>query len=371
MNASSDLFDGIEHSWKRLPGGEAVGAILSQAERDFDSDHPEKSIPLLARARPLIAAIPDLLAKVKLADLDETIARCAGIWADAQVRQANVAPGAHVPVAITVMPRLPVDIQVKSVRAEGLWDGKPWNAGPADSKFPDYDLAVPEAQPYSQSYWLVKPPTSSTYKVNDQNLIGRADPIVEQLHLELAVAGTTIELTRPIVYRYNDRLEGEKTAPVAIAPEVSVNVPLSPDLSSSTALFPTAAARKLHVTVRANFGAVAGELRIEAPAGWKAGPTSQPFSLAAMDDQKELAFDVTPPPGESSGTLRAVAIVGSRHIAVGMTTIAYPHIPQQAVFPPSIINLQRSDVRVTAKRVGYIMAPETTFRTLCGNSAWR
>jgi hypothetical protein len=309
----------------------------------------------LARARPLIAAIPDPLAKVKLADLDETIARCAGIWADAQVRQADVAPGAHVPVAITVTPRLPVDIQVKSVRAEGLWDGEPWNAGPADTKFPNYDLAVPETQPYSQAYWLVKPATSSTYAVDDQNLVGRAAPVVEQLRLELAVAGTTIELTRPIVYRYNDRLEGEKTAPLAIAPEVSVNVPLSPDLSSSTALFPTGAARKLHITVRANFGTVAGELRIEAPASWKAEPASQPFSLAAMGDQKELAFDVTPPTGESTGTLRAVAIVGSRRIAVGMTTIAYPHFPQQVVFPPSEINLQRSDVRVTAKRVGYIM----------------
>ena len=37
-------------------GGAEIDAILSQAIREFDWSHPEKSIPLLAKARPLIAA---------------------------------------------------------------------------------------------------------------------------------------------------------------------------------------------------------------------------------------------------------------------------------------------------------------------------
>jgi hypothetical protein len=35
--------------------------------------HPEKSLPALAKARPLIAAIDDPLAKAKLAELDEAM----------------------------------------------------------------------------------------------------------------------------------------------------------------------------------------------------------------------------------------------------------------------------------------------------------
>ncbi len=173
--------------------------------------------------------------------------------------------------------------------------------------------------------------------------------------MELDVAGTAIEITRPIIYRYNDRLEGEKTVPLAVVPEVQVNVPVSPDLSTAAAMFPSAAPRKLQVTVKANFANVAGDLRIEVPPGWKADPRTQPFHLAAVDDRQELTFQVTPPAGESTGSMHAVATVNGHDIAVGMSTIAYSHIPQQTVFPPSDIKLVRSDIQVTAHRIGYIM----------------
>ena len=69
----------------------------------FEPAHPEKAIPLLAKARLLIAAMSDPLAKIKLAELDETLARCAGIWAEAQaamvrkqiVQQRSEAAGAR------------------------------------------------------------------------------------------------------------------------------------------------------------------------------------------------------------------------------------------------------------------------------------
>ena len=38
-----------------------------------------------------------------------------------------------------------------------------------------------------------------------------------------------------------------------------------------------------------------------------------------------------------------------------MQVIAYPHFPAQTLFPPSDIKLVRSNIKVTAKKVGYIM----------------
>ena len=90
---AEDLFEGIDTTWNRLPGGAAVGAILDEAIRAFEPEHPEKSLPALAKARPLIAAIDDPLAKVKLAELDEAIALCAGLWVEAQARAAGCEPG--------------------------------------------------------------------------------------------------------------------------------------------------------------------------------------------------------------------------------------------------------------------------------------
>jgi LmbE family N-acetylglucosaminyl deacetylase len=353
-----DIFDGIEHSWKRFPGGAAIDAVLSQAIREFDWQHPDRTIPLLAKARPLIAAISDPLAKIKLADIDETIARCAGIWADAQAREGNVTPGSHVAVAMTVIAREPVPASVQSIVAENVWPGKPWTPSDAaaSQRIPDYDLEVPASEAYSQPYWLVKPPQAGAYTVDNQLLIGLPESPVERMRIRLTVAGTPIELLRPVLYRYNDRLEGEKVRPLTVVPPVAVNLPLSPDdIANQVLLFPAAAARSLRVTVKAQVANAEGSLRLDVPAGWKAEPRSQPFRLAAVDDRQELAFQATPPAGEGTAALHAIATVAGKEVAAGMASISYAHIPQQILFPPSDVKLVRSDIQVTARRVGYIM----------------
>ena len=353
--AGPDVFDGIDHSWKRIAGGAAVDAILAQAIREFDWEHPQNTIPLLAKARPLIAAMSDPLAKAKLAELDETVARCAGIWADARAAQGDVTPGSRVAVGVTVAARLPVAVTVTGIRPDGVWSGAAWANTGTGTTIPSYELEVPATQPYSQPYWLVKPPQSATYVVDDQTLVGLADTPVEQMRIQLTVGGCPIELLRPIVYRYNDRLEGEKVRPVAVVPPVAVNLPFSPDVTTNVAVFASASPRRLQATVRANVASAEGTLRVAAPAGWRVTPPSQPFRLGDVGDQQELSFEVTPPAAEANGTLHVSASVGGREIAAGMSTIAYAHIPQQMVFPPADVKLVRSDIRVTARRIGYIL----------------
>ena len=82
---------------------------------------------------------------------------------------------------------------------------------------------------------------------------------------------------------------------------------------------------------------------------------SQPFHIANSGEQQELAFDVTPPAGDATASLRAMAVVGGRDIAAGVQTIDYPHFPPQTLFPPSDVKLVRADIEVKAHRVGYIM----------------
>src|ERR1019366_7715939 len=58
---------------------------------------------------------------------------------------------------------------------------------------------------------------------------------------------------------------------------------------------------------------------------------------------------------ETTASLRAVANVNGRDIASGIQAIAYPHFPCQTLFPSPDIKLVRSNIKVTAKKVGYIM----------------
>jgi LmbE family N-acetylglucosaminyl deacetylase len=352
---SKDLFDGIDTSWNRLPGGgAAVGAVLGTALRDFEPTHPEKAVPQLVKARPLVAAMSDPLAKIKLNELDEAIAQCSGLLVEAQAKTPEIVPGDSLNVTLTVLNRSTVPVALEGARFEGMFkDELPVKAAKLEfnkSLTLKADRQVPPAQPYSQPYWLVKPPSDDNYTVEDQNLIGLADtPPVLQVRLRFSIEGTPFELVRPVEYRYADRTEGERVRPLVVIPAIAVNLP------ESVAMFTTPAARKVQVTLRANTENADGQVRLDVPDGWKAEPKSQAFHIGMPGEEEELTFDVTPPPTESEVQLRAVATIGGREIDSGMQVISYPHIPVQVLFPPTSFKLVRCNVQVDARHIGYIM----------------
>jgi LmbE family N-acetylglucosaminyl deacetylase len=351
---TTDLFDGIDTSWKRLPGGAPVGELFAEAIRAFQPAHPERAIPYLAKARPLVAAIDDPLAKEKLTELDETIALCAGLWAEAQSRQPDFAPGTEFALNTTLVNRSSASLTFEGARIEGLFNqdlaAKP---GPlAYNKAFNIEFAglVPAGQEYSQPYWLAKPPEGDVYRVDDQLLIGLPDtPPAAQVRLRLTVDGAPIEIVRPVHFRYAERALGERVRPTVIVPAVAVNLP------QRVTLFPDSAPRSVAVSLQANVADAVGELRLDLPAGWTATPEKVQFKLSPSAGQQVITFKVTPPAGETSVSLRAVASVGGREIDSGMQVIDYPHISPQTLFPPASTRLVRANIQVTAKKIGYIM----------------
>ncbi|HEY2844772.1 MAG TPA: PIG-L family deacetylase, partial [Bryobacteraceae bacterium] len=95
--ATTDIFQGIDTSWSRLPGGAEVRTLIEQAQAAFVPQHPEALLPILAKVRPLIAtaAQKDALAGRKLRELEETMALCAGLWLDAGADKYAVTPGGN------------------------------------------------------------------------------------------------------------------------------------------------------------------------------------------------------------------------------------------------------------------------------------
>jgi LmbE family N-acetylglucosaminyl deacetylase len=348
----ADLFEGIGHSWGRYPGGAQLDLLLNQAIREFDPEHPDRTLPLLAKARPLIASVADPIGRVKLAEIDELIAQCSGLWAEAQIRQAEVVPGAKLPVGILIYPRLPVPMTVESVKAEGVWnasDDAKLAPRPAGGMMGTFDLNIPAAQTYSQPYWLRKPALDGRYQLDDQMLVGDADTPVERVRIHMTLAGIPIEITRRIENISVERAEVARYRPLTVIPPVAIGFP------SQTAVFATAMARKISATVTANIPNASGTLRLDLPAGWKSSPASAAFSIAEQGASREIEFTVTPPAADSTGSLRAVAKVGEREVSVGRQVIDYPHIPVEVLFPPAEIHVVRADIKLTSKRIGYIM----------------
>lgn len=347
--ATKDLFDGIDTTWNRVPGGVEAGRILAEAARSLDTAQPEKVVPLLLEARKRMAALKGPWVALKRAELDDAVALCAGLWLDASADRWAVVPGSAVTVRTTALnrSRLPIRLTAISLAETAPLDVElPYNQ-PSTREF---TWKVPADAAYSQPYWLVEPRPGDVYTVPDQQLVGTPEnPPVLRARFRLRINSEELELTRPVLHRYADRVRGELTRPVAIVPPVALQ------FSEPVSMFPNQQPKKVEVVLKSNIAAAAGEVSVQAPDGWRVEPASRKFQLAETGDETTLAFEVAPPAAASRTRLVAVASLGERRISSGMQVIAYSHIQPQTVFPPSAADAVGADIRILAKRIGYVM----------------
>lgn len=353
--ATKDLFEGIDVSWGRVANGARVAAIVDRALAAFEPAHPERLLPVLTEARPLIAAMNDPLARRKLTELDELLALASGLYLEAQANDFAVTPGSDLRINASATVRLPVQVSISGIRITGM-AGAPSQDIPQTvlvnnqpSQYP-LTVKVPANQPYSGPYWLANPKSGTMYNIPDQRLIGNADndPVLEA-HFKVRIAGIDLELTRPVRHRYVDRVWGELFRPLEIVPPVAI------DLATNALVFTTAAARQIEVPVRSNSGKQSGDVRLEVPAGWRVTPATQHFDLTFTDEQTAVSFQLTPPAADSKGVIRAVAQVGTAAVSNGLARINYPHIPVQMLLPTAQTALVRANITNLAKTVGYVM----------------
>ncbi|MCX6595820.1 MAG: PIG-L family deacetylase [Acidobacteria bacterium] len=342
--ASKDMFDGVEMTWARVPGGAAIGTLLDRARREFKAEDPSTIVPVLLEARGLLASKTDAWSKLKLKELDETIGLAAGLWIDASAEKPEVVPGTTVKVTVSAIVRSKVPVTLKSSK----FATAKLESNKVSSLI--YDWAIPQDQPLSQPYWLREAKDWPRYRIPKPELLGQpqnaADEIVE---IDAEVAGKPIHLTRPVHNRYVDRADGELVRPVVVVPAVAA------ELSQRVLLFPTATPRTIEVTLTGKIAKASGDVVLRTPTGWKAEPASVPFTLGDANEQLTVKFTLTPAAGAQRGELKAIARVGGRELANGIDVIRYPHIPPQTLFPPSTAEVTPLDVKILSKKVGYVM----------------
>lgn len=359
--AKNDLFDGVDITWNRVPGGSKIGPILAKADAEFAPEHPERVVSLLLQARPLVAELAaqkNPWGERKLVELDEVIALCSGLWMEAEADRFAATPGGKLKVTLTAINRSHAPVSEVNVK---LTAGQLEQNTKLDKALADnvpvtraVDLVMPADAPYSQPFWLARPHTLNLYDIPDQQLIGRADALPVMTALFTVKAGDqTLSFTRPVRYRYVDRVQGELLRPLTVVPTVAV------DLPQPVLVFTTAKSRKVPIMLHANAAQQAGELHIEADQGWTVEPATIPFQLKAEGEEQQETFTLTPahfgPEAGAPPHFRVYASVGGNKIEAGLQVIAYEHIPAQTVFHPSVGMLRSAPLTVLAKKVGYIM----------------
>ena len=111
---------------------------------------------------------------------------------------------------------------------------------------------------------------------------------------ELTIGGADISIVRPIGYRYDQIVAGEKRMELQVVPPFAVTV------TPAIAVVPAAAAsaRAIEVTVTNHTtGAITGDVSLQVPSGWRSEPASAPIAFSRADEQIAVSFSVVPPPG--------------------------------------------------------------------------
>jgi LmbE family N-acetylglucosaminyl deacetylase len=359
--ATRDLFEGIDTSWARYPGGEQIGALLKEAADTFDPDRPQKSLPPLVKA---LAAAQQLAAREgwkieqrpwlqqRIVDINDAIRDCAGIAIDLSAADSSVTRGSELPVSVTVVNRSDYPFRLSMIGSTYAVKN-PAPGTPLENNKPvktDITLKMPAGRSYSQPYWLVEDPKKGLYTVTDQRLIGLPDVS----HLSVIVTlddpqGNTFFYNAPVVYRWTDPVKGEQTRDVDVVPGVSLKT------GSNVYVFPDAKPRLVSVWMR-SYGPVEGTLQLAMPEGWKAEPASVPVKLAAKGEESQATFTVTPPAGESTSALRAQFTTADGTVLYeGIVDVDYPHIPAQRVLGDATAKLVRADIKHRGTSIGYIM----------------
>ena len=123
---------------------------------------------------------------------------------------------------------------------------------------------------------------------------------------------------------------------------------------SDVRLFAPGSERPVEVEVTAARDGAAGTLDLEAPAGWRVAPESQPFRLAAVGDRAQLAFTVTAPAQAATAGITARAQVGDATCSSQRVVIRHDHIPLQLLQPPARLKAVALELAIRGQRVGYM-----------------
>jgi LmbE family N-acetylglucosaminyl deacetylase len=339
--AKSDLFEGIDLSWKRVPNSEKIAEALDSAYKSFKPEDPASTIPQLLKADALMKAhSPDPWITQKMEDVQKAIQACGGLWLEAIADDYSAVPGGQVKVKVTAINRSSFPFRLKPQTE------LPYNKPVTN----EVAITIPDKQDYSQPYWLQSDNDKPFAVVKDQQIIGRPQsppPVETDIHVMADQQELVFKL--PVLYRWVDPVQGERYRRVVVVPEVALT------LREPVLMFADGGLKNVEVELRSGKDAVSGEVHLRVPYAWKPNPVSIPFQLAKKGQTQIVQFTVTPGADAASGNYSAEAIVGGKKISRGLITIDYPHIPPQTLFPESRGKLRRLDLKKNGESIGYVV----------------
>ena len=173
---SNDLMDGVDMTWKRVEGGQAIATIVDSIAASFDLLHPEKSVRGLVRLYANISQLPEGYWKTqKLKEVQQLIEQCSGLFLDATTNEPYAVQTDSIRINFSFNNRLGVAATVKKVSVDAF-DSSFSQALSRNRNFNfSKSFYIPATKPVTQPYWLINKMADGYFNVYDQQKIGQPD----------------------------------------------------------------------------------------------------------------------------------------------------------------------------------------------------
>lgn len=339
---TKDIFEGIDMTWGRVKGSERFPGIIQSMIDAYDPLAPSKSVDTAT----------DLL----------RMSRAVGGMKEKDLSDLVLALSGNVFEALSDAPMYATNDLTRTRIEATLRSEEPWKISMFGTSSSARDtmidlgrmrsfslpLAAKAGGGYDGPYWLREPKTN-LHTITASSFIGA--PVIEPellgaVAFELDDALLT-EIHPPVLYKWVDRVAGERIRPVYVTPVASV-------IPKVNNLIARGGTQVVEVEVEALTDSLSGQLNITLPEGWGTTKDIKRVQIAQRNERQKFTFQLMPSANAKRGAAQ-FEFVGPKGTANRtLHEIDYPHIMPQVYYTPAEVKLVPLDVKTSAKTVGYI-----------------
>lgn len=354
--AQKDLFDGIDLSWGRVKDSEKVRELLEKANASFKAETPHSVLPLLMEALVEMKNLPKSYWTIqKSKELKEVIRSAAGLWLEATAGADTVTPGQEIKVTAAAINRSASPLVLKTIIFTGengketsMEVGKPLAENVVLKQ--EFTMTIPSDQAYTHPYWLKEKPGKGIFNAANHGLLGlAAAPYGTTAKIVVGSGAHEVSFETPVLYRWRDPVEGERTRELTVTPPVTAN------FADNVFYFTGKGAQTIDMFVRSGPVPVSGSLKLNLPKSWKAEPASLSFDIKKPLTEQRVSFTVTPPSNDAVCDAAVEITANGKTYRWSYKVIEYPHLPILTLHPFAEARFVRVDIKRKGQRIGYIM----------------
>lgn len=358
---TADIMDGIDLTWQRVKGGEAIAKAVDKLCSSFDFLHPEKSVKGLVELYQSLNAMPDGYWKEqKIKEVKNLIEQCTGLFLDITTNDQYAVQTDSIRFNFQFNNRLGGNAVLKKMSVDGF-----------DSSFNQPLLVnrnvvfaktffVPLSKPITQPYWLANKMAEGYFNVNDQQQIGQAnvDPAY-MIDITLNIEGQDIVYSKPVKYRFTDPVKGEIYWPLVVIPSYTLKIVpelvLAKSVKTDGGLYKDSY-DKVFTSYKTN-----NNVRTTSEELMKRQPGAALDQVVLNKETRTIPVEENHAvdPGGTSGNFLNYTHdfydVNTRQPLHDLMKIRYDHIPSIVYFKPSTVTVKDVQATIYNKKIGYIV----------------